>query len=241
MNARPTILRRYWPVLPTLLALVWACSTPKPQQTEAEPAALADSAWVVLFDGTSLDGWRNYRADTLSPAWQIEDGTLALTGPGGGDLITDKAYGGFELELEWKISEGGNSGLIYLVQESDSLSATYFSGPEMQILDDAAHADADPKHLSGANYDMHPCTEPAVKPAGAWNSVRLVVDHGKVEHWLNGKQVVAYEIGSPDWEARLQQSKFTEWPAYGRATQGHIALQDHGNKVWFRNIRIREM
>jgi len=210
------------------------------QQVEEEPTS--ESVWVSLLDGDEITAWRNFKADTISDKWQAEAGVLSLSGKGGGDIVTKDQYENFELELEWKISEGGNSGIFFYVVEADSLEKVYHSGPEIQILDNGGHKDADIEmHRAGDNYDMHACSEETVKAAGEWNKVRVLVNNKHVEHWLNGVKVVEYELGSPDWEARYQKSKFTQWPAYGRAGKGHIALQDHGDPVWFRNIRIREL
>jgi len=231
-----------------LVPFSWACQSGSQDTTEAEDQAkitqVADTEaeWEILFDGSNLDHWRNYLADDLSDRWQIEDGTLTLVGKGGGDIITQKQYESFELQLDWKISECGNSGIFFHVAEHHTLSRVYHSGPEVQILDNTCHPDAKiPNHRAGDNYDLHPVSEETVKPAGEWNSVRLIVDKGHVEHWLNGKKVVEYELGSPEWEALYQKSKFAKWPMYGRAGKGHIALQDHGDKVWFRDIKIKEL
>lgn len=196
--------------------------------------------WASLFDGTSLKGWHNYDTPGKPVAgWSAENGLLVRTGEGG-DLTTDKQYANFELELEWQVEKGGNSGIIYRIDHAGE--KTYISGPEMQILDDAVHRDGkNPLTSAGANYALHPAVPGLNKGAGQWNTVRLVVNGTHVEHWLNGKQVVAYELGSPDWEARRKASKFANAEQYGRAKRGHIALQDHGDRVYFRNVRIREL
>lgn len=209
--------------------------------SKAEKAA----GWTLLFDGKSLDQWRGFHKDNVPTSWQIEDGAIALTGKGGGDIITKNQYENYELMLDWKISEGGNSGIIYNVSEDPQYKATYHTGPEMQVLDDERHPDAkqgkNGNRQAGANYDMIPLATPAVKPAGQWNTVRLVVNKGHVEHWLNGKKVVEYQFGSPEWEAMVKASKFANMPGYGRIKKGHIALQDHGDKVWYKNIKIRQL
>jgi hypothetical protein len=157
-----------------------------------------------------------------------------------GDLITDDEFGDFELALEWKVSEGGNSGIMYRVV--DAHEATYQSGPEMQVLDDARHPDGRSRlTAAGAAYGLYPAPAGVVKPAGEWNQVRIVVKGGHVEHWLNGRKVVEYELWSPDWKARVANSKFAQWPSYGLAKKGHIALQDHGDRVAYRNIRVRAL
>ena len=228
--------------------LTAACQTENSQQAaDTDTTAIVvteNDDWVPLFDGRSLDAWRNYRADTISDKWQVQDGMLTLTGKGGGDIITKDEYENFELELEWKISEGGNSGIFFNVVENDSLGAVYLTGPEMQILDDERHPDAKAgtggNRTAGSNYDLMAPSQ-AAKPAGAWNQVRLVVDQGLVTHYLNGTQVVAYDLNSDEWKQMVAKSKFVDMPAYGLARRGHIALQDHGDQVWFRNIRVREL
>lgn len=197
--------------------------------------------WKVLFDGKTLNGWRNFKSDSVKSAWKVEDGYLTLTGPGGGDIITKDQYENFELELEWKISEGGNSGVFYNVVEGDNHSV-WQTGPEMQILDDDKHPDAKIlKHRAGDNYDLQESKNKVLKPVGEFNKARLVVNKGHVEHWLNGVKVVEYNLWTPEWEELVKKSKFASMPDYGKAKKGHIALQDHGDKVWFRNIRIKEL
>lgn len=196
-------------------------------------------AWQVLFDGTSVAAWRGFQMPTLPSGWRVEGGALTRVGEGG-DIITRDQFGDFELELEWNIAPNGNSGIMYRVTEADS--ATYRTGPEMQVLDDAGHADGGNRLTSaGSAYGFYAAPAGVVRPTGEWNAVRILVDGNHVEHWLNGTRIVEYELASPDWEAKLKAGKFSEWPGYGRATRGHIALQDHGDRVAFRNIRIREL
>ncbi|MGQ0539384.1 MAG: 3-keto-disaccharide hydrolase [Gemmatimonadaceae bacterium] len=194
--------------------------------------------WTALFDSTSTAAWRGFQRGELPNGWQVVDGALTRVAAGG-DIVTRGQYGDFELELEWKVSPKGNSGIFFRVTEADS--ATYRTGPEMQVLDDAGHPDGRNRLTSaGSNYGLYAAPAGVVKPAGEWNQVRLVVRGPHVEHWLNGQKVVEYELWSADWEAKVAASKFAEWPGYGRARRGHIALQDHGDWVAFRNIRIRE-
>lgn len=206
------------------------------------PAPKVDAeGYTVLFDGTSLDGWRNFQSETLE-GWAIEDGALTLKSKGAGDIVTDKEYENFDLRLEWKISPKGNSGIMFHVSEDPKYDAPYHTGPEMQVLDNDGHPDGKIfMHRAGANYDLQASETETVQPVGEWNEVRLVVNQGKVEQWLNGTLVVSYELGSEDWQQRLAKSKFTKWPDYGIMGKGVIALQDHGDPVWFRNIRIKEL
>jgi hypothetical protein len=193
--------------------------------------------WGALFDGRTTAGWRGFRMDSMPAGWQVVDGALTRVGPGG-DVITVEQFGDFELELEWNVAPGGNSGIMFRVTEDSD--ATYMSGPEMQVLDDAAHRDGLSRlTAAGANYGLDPAPADVVKPAGEWNAVRLVVRGAHVEHWLNGVKIVEYELWTPEWEAKVKATKFAQWPGYGRAHRGHIALQDHGDRVAYRNIRIR--
>lgn len=213
------------------------------QEQEAQMNALTaserEAGWSLLFDGSSLDGWRGYNRSDLPGGWEAQDGMLVRTGPGG-DIITDRQFGDFELSLEWRLEEGGNSGVFYRAAEGEEW--VYHSAPEMQVLDDDGHVDGqNPLTSAGSNYGLHPAPRGVVRPVGEWNEARIVVDGDRVEHWLNGRMIVEYEFGSDDWEARVADSKFVEWPAYGRAEQGHIGLQDHGDPVWFRNIKVREI
>ena len=203
--------------------------------SDAEHAA----GWRLLFDGRSLDGWRGYNMDELPGGWAAQDGMLTRVGRGG-DIITREEFGNFELTVEWRVEEGGNSGVFYRAAEGEEW--IYHSAPEMQLLDDANHADGrDPRTSAGANYGLHPAPRGVVRAAGTWNQARVLVDGNHVEHWLNGTKVVDYELGSREWAERVADSKFVEWPAYGQATRGHIGLQDHGDPVWFRNVKIREI
>ena len=165
------------------------------------------------------------------------DGALTRVGRAG-DLITRDMFGDFDLELEWQVTKGGNSGIMYRVTENTE--ATYQSGPEMQVLDDEGHADGRSRlTAAGSVYGLYAAPAGVVKPAGEWNAVRIVARGRHVEHWLNRVKTVEYEIGSPDWKARVAASKFKDWPGFGRAASGHTALQDHGDRVAYRDIRIR--
>ncbi|HUF26796.1 MAG TPA: DUF1080 domain-containing protein [Gemmatimonadaceae bacterium] len=205
-------------------------------------AAERADGWRLLFDGRTTDGWRNYKRETIGDGWQVVDGTLALMGRGG-DIITRDQFANFELALEWQLSPAGpagNSGIFY--RASEEPDQIYNGAPEMQILDNERHPDGR-SHLTsaGSNYALHGVDPSHTRPAGEWNAVRLVVNGNHVEHWLNGTKVVEYELGSDEWKAAVARSKFATQPEYGRATRGHIGLQDHGSYVAFRNIRIREL
>jgi 3-keto-disaccharide hydrolase len=183
--------------------------------------------------------WRGFKMDSLPSGWQIVDGALTRVASGG-DIVTRKTYRDFELTLEWKVAPGGNSGIFYRASEDDD--AIYWTAPEMQVLDDAGHKDGQSRlTAAGSDYGLYPAPAGVVKPAGEWNSVRIDVRGNHVEHWLNGVKVVEYELGSPDWEAKVKASKFAPHPRYGRNAEGHIGLQDHGDWVAYRNIKIREL
>jgi len=195
------------------------------------------SGWTSLFDGRTTAGWRGYRMDSLPSGWQVVDGALTRVGAGG-DIISTGTYANFELTLEWKISEGGNSGIFY--RASEDTDAIYWNAPEMQVLDDARHPDGHSRlTAAGSDYAVYPSPAGVVKAAGEWNAVRLVVNGNHVEHWLNGVRVVEYELGSADWATRVAAGKFAPHARYGKNTSGHIGLQDHGDWVAYRNIQIR--
>lgn len=206
--------------------------------------------WVSLFDGRTISGWHSWHKDRVV-GWNVENGTLTPDGTGG-DLVTDKEYENFDLEFEFKIPAKSNSGVIYKIIDSPDIKTTYMSGPEFQVIDDAGYSWVEngkqmsiaDKQKTGANYDMiAPSDLKAVKPAGEWNKGRIVVNNDHVEHYLNGKKVVAYHYGSDDWKALVAKSKFASWPYAQPHAKGKIALQNHSpdEKVWYRNIRIREL
>jgi len=198
------------------------------------------SEWITLFDGTSLDAWRGYKQETMPTGWQIEDSAMVMREPGhGGDIVTRDEFDSFELELDWKVPEGGNSGIMFRVSEDHDYP--WETGPEMQVLDNAIHPDgAHLKNTAGSNYDVDAPTEDVTRPSGEWNHVRLVADGPHVEHWLNGVKIVEYELWTDDWNERVAGSKWANHPDYGLNETGHIALQGDHTAVSYRNIRIRE-
>jgi hypothetical protein len=201
--------------------------------------------WKLLFDGTTTTGWRNYKSDKATDRWKVSNGELFLdksVTTGTGDIMTDSEFQDYELTLDWKISACGNSGVIFNVVEDDKYKNTYNSGPEMQMLDNTCHPDAKiAKHRAGDLYDLIACSKETVKPAGEWNQVRLVSKNAKMEFWLNGTKVVDFTMHTPEWKEMVAKSKFKSMPGFGESKKGHIALQDHGDAVWFRNIKIREL
>jgi hypothetical protein len=227
--------------------VIWAaCGSPsRPGVTDDAqgPNALTSeeraAGWRLLFDGRTTAGWRGFRQTAAPSGWQVLDGALTRVA-GGGDLITIDEFASFELALEWQISAGGNSGIMFRV--SESAESTFLTGPEMQVLDNAGHPDGrHPLSSAGACYGLYAPMEDVTRPVGSWNEVQLIVRGSRVEHWLNRRKIVDYEIGSTDWLARLQASPFAGAPTYGREPRGHLALQDHGDRVAYRGIKIRPL
>jgi hypothetical protein len=207
-------------------------------------AAAADSGWVALFDGTTTDAWKGYGKDVPVSAcgWVVEKGTLraAPEAQMKCDLATKESFKDFDLELEWKVSPGGNSGVMYDVAESDK--PAYHTGPEMQVLDDEKHPDGQsPKTSAGSLYALVAPVGKKLNPVGEWNQARLVKKGAHVEHWLNGAKVVEYELGSPALTALIAESKFKDMPRFAREGQGRLVLQHHGQEVWFRNVRVKKL
>ena len=197
------------------------------------------AGWRLLFDGKTTAGWRGWKMDSMPSGWQVVDGTLKRVKPAA-DIVTKEKFKNFELSLEWNIAKNGNSGIFYRASEDPDDNAIYWSAPEMQVLDDAGHPDGQSRlTAAGADYGLYPSPPGVVKPAGQWNQVRLLVNGNHVEHWLNGVKVVTYELGSPDWEAKVKASKFASHPRYGRNAEGYIGLQEHEYPVSVRNIKIR--
>ena len=202
----------------------------------------ADAGWHLLFDGETTQGWHAAgRIGFPAQGWEVQDGALHhLSGRGGGDILTDAFFGDFELEFEWRVAKGANSGLKYLVREDEGRRHAY--GPEYQILDNAEHADGNaPKTSAAALYALCPPEYPWPAPAGEYNKGRIVVRDGRLEHWLNGTRVLAIDTGSERWRAALATSKFAGDSDFATPGLGRIALQDHGDEVWFRSLKLREL
>jgi len=240
-----------------LLTVVLTFSACKEQKnelalTELEAMDVAkvkpESEWISLFDGTNYDHWRGYLTDEMYSEWTIEDGAMAFTpgSKGGKNIITKNSYTDFILSIEWKISEGGNSGIFWSVFEDPKFVEAYQTGPEIQVLDNEKHPDSfvpGGTHKAGSLYDMIACSPELINPAGEWNLCVLEINHktnqGKVS--MNGKEALTFPVQGEGWDTMVENSKFKGWEGFGAHHTGHIGLQDHGNKVWFRNIKIKEL
>jgi hypothetical protein len=234
-------------IISQLALLIAGCTqagnAPAVSTTSGATTLTADqraAGWRSLFDGTSTAAWRGYQSPTLPAGWSIVDGVLTKSGSVG-DLLSKEQFGNFELALDWNLSTGGNAGIFY--RGTEEYDHIYWSAPEYQLLDDANHPDGKSRLTSaGAAYALYPPPAGVVKPAGQWNSTLIVVNGNRVQHWLNGQKLLEYELGSPDWEAKVKASKFVEYPKYGRAARGYIGIQgDHDGMLSIRNVRIREI
>ena len=227
------------------LLCVLVCTLAALPLPAAEPntltAAEKSAGWKLLFDGKSFAGWRGYKTEAVGSGWKVQDGALTITVGRTGDLITVAEYGDFELSFEWRIAPGGNSGVLYRVGLGEA--AVPRTGPEYQILDNAKAKDTKVmNHLAGSLYDLGPATPAHLpKPVGEWNSARIVIRGWKIEHWLNGTKIIAVDLASPEGKAMIAGSKFKAWPKFATLSRGHIALQDHGDVVSFRSIKLREL
>ena len=223
-------------------ALTFSCAEKQNILTEKEKS----EGWKLLFDGQSLTGWKNYN-DPGSPKWSAENGCLEASGTGSdstGYIQTIKQYDNFELNFEWKIAKEGNSGVLYHVLDGKKFRTPYVTGPEYQVLDDVTFPQkVEDWQLTGADYAMHVADKSVKKlsPVGEWNSSKIIFNNGHVEHWLNGAKIVDFEAWTPDWFRLKNSGKWAGMPEYGLSENGYIALQDHGSKVWYRNMKIREL
>lgn len=202
--------------------------------------------WKLVFDGKTTKGWRGYNKQTFpEKGWDISDGSIHCQSKGGGgDIILDQKLTNFELQLDWKIAEGGNSGIFIFGRELEG-KPVYFSAPEMQVLDNERHPDANfgknGNRKAGSLYDLIPANPQNAKPAGEWNHIKIVAQNAKIEFWQNGAKVVEFTMGTDEWKKMCADSKFKDWPEFvnNNAKEGYIALQDHGDNVWYKNIKLK--
>ena len=242
------------------LAALISCGSPQSDNTISDkiesPTSMLEKTeqegeWISLFDGNTTDGWHTYGKQTVGKAWKVDNGTLHLDASkkkdwqtsDGGDLVTDDTFDSFHLQLDWKIAKNGNSGIVFYVQEDPAkYEHTCNTGLEMQVLDNDGHPDAKiHKHRAGDLYDLIASKPENVKPAGEWNQVEIISDDGRLEFHQNGEKVVSTTLWDDNWRKLVAGSKFASMPGWGTFKSGKIALQDHGDNVWYRNIRIKKL
>jgi hypothetical protein len=238
------------------LCFLVACNqSEKKSQEKAETEKVSlpgetinDSDWTILFDGSTLENWRGYLSNDIYPEWTIQDNALMFTPgkEGGKNIISRKKYTNFILSLEWKISEVGNSGIFWGVYEDEKFSEAYMTGPEIQVLDNERHPDSfigNGIHKAGSLYDLIGYPDEYINPAGKWNKCELEIDHKKNigTVTMNGKASISFPLSGEKWNTMVANSKFKDWEGFGRYPTGHIGLQDHSDKVWYKNIKIKEI
>ncbi len=222
---------------------LFGCQAPHNQLTEQEQA----EGWELLFDGETLSGWRDYNGEGLTGPWVVEEGQIKAEGHGSdesGYIVTDKQYENFVLTWDWKISPGGNSGMLYHVVENPKFNVPYVTGPEYQLIDNEGFEHPlEEWQKCGADYAMYlpEKSKLHINPAGEWNTSKIVFDNGHVEYWMNGEKTIEFEAWSDDWFTRRNSGKWENMPEYGLARKGVLCLQDHGYPAWFRNIKIKEL
>ncbi len=239
-----------------MLLLSWACkekASPAkvPAETGQEMTTETGQDWEILFDGSSMAAWKGYGSESVPAPWRVEDGAMVFYPPEDRpegesyNLVTRKAYTNFVLSLEWRISEGGNSGIFWGVLEDPKYGQPYETGPEIQVLDNQRHPDASngDTHQAGALYDMVAPSADVTRPPGEWNQCEITVDYasGRGSVVLNGTEIVAFPLGDASWDAMVARSKFKDWEGFGKFHTGKIGLQDHGDGVAFRNIKIKPL
>ncbi len=242
--------------LSALLLLASACGTSTTNQGDQDSTALEqemevmeNGEWIDLFNGENLEGWTSYGQATAGEAWKVEDGVIHFDanakkneGLSGGDLVTKESFEDFHLKLEWKISENGNSGIMFYVVDNGEFNAPYHTGPEYQLLDNDGHPDGKiTSHRTADLYDLIVSSEEPVKPVGEWNLTEIISKDGKLEFYLNGVNTVTTNMWTEEWDQMVAKSKFKDMPGFGKYQEGKIALQDHGDEIWFRNIQIKKL
>ncbi|HVW98072.1 MAG TPA: DUF1080 domain-containing protein [Mucilaginibacter sp.] len=233
------------PVLIAAAAMIVAVAIANPLHHKRSVVSI--KKWTSLFDGKTLNGWHSFNKKGTVKNWTVEDGALvclgAAEGDTGGDIVTDGQYDNFELSWDWKIDKGSNSGVLYHVIEDPARHSTYETGPEYQIIDDEGWPEKlEDWQKTGCDYAMHlPNNKKKLMPVGEWNNSKIIFRNGHVEHWLNGKKIIAFNAWTVDWNKKKAEGKWKDYPDYGMAKTGHIALQDHGHKAYFRNIFIKNL
>lgn len=214
-----------------------------------ETETMNDNEWISLFNGENLDHWKGFGKDEPGEAWKVEDGLIHFDANGkrndglsGGDIVTKESFGDFHLKLEWKISENGNSGIMFYVQDNGEYNNTYHTGPEYQLLDNDGHPDGKiTTHRTADLYDLIASSEEPVNPVGEWNLTEIICQDGKLEFYLNGVNTVSTTMWTAEWDEMVANSKFKDMPGFGKYKEGRIALQDHNDDIWFRNITIKKL
>ncbi|RKN80140.1 3-keto-disaccharide hydrolase [Ulvibacterium marinum] len=240
-------MNKVYSLVCVVLMMLVSCKQQKKDietRTASEEMVKENDNWISLMDASL---WRGYNEDTLPGNWQFKGDIIECFGKGGdigGDIITKETYDNFELSLEWKITDGGNSGIFYHVVEDTIYRAPYETGAEYQLLDDEGFPEPiEEWQKTGANYAMHEADKDKkmLKPVGEWNSSKIVFNKGDVEHWLNGQKIVTFNKFSDDWKAKRNSGKWNDYPDYGNTNDGYLGLQDHGAGVWFRNVKVRRL
>ncbi len=252
-------MKKYYVLLVIASLLLTSCKEKEKKEEEMATEEMSmenerdmdENDWIVLFDGTSFDGWKSYMKEDMAANWQLEDGAMVFYPPAerpegeSYNIVTEREFTNFVLSLEWKVSEGGNSGIFWGIKEDADYGQPYETGPEIQVLDDERHPDAKngTTHQAGALYDMVAPSENVVKPAGEWNTCVITVNYAaqKGSVSLNGTEIVTFPLGNAEWDAMVSKSKFATWQGFGKFHKGKIGLQDHGDVVAFRNIKIKEL
>ena len=232
------------------VAATLICMMSVAQKNNSLSAAEKKNGWKLLFDGKTTKGWHSYNKATAGEAWKVKDGVMYLDTAkkegwqvaSGGDLVSEKMFANFDLKMEWKISQGGNSGIIFYVQEGKKYEYSWLTGLEMQVLDNEGHDDGKIiKHRAGDLYDLIKCSKETVKPFEEWNQAEIISEKGNLTLLLNGEKVVSTTLWDDHWRKLVAVSKFKDMPDFGKFKSGKIALQDHGHEVAFRNIKIRQL
>ncbi|MFI5234538.1 MAG: DUF1080 domain-containing protein [Gemmatimonadales bacterium] len=221
-----------------LAALTLAAVPALQGQANTLTPAEKSAGWRLLFDGTTMDAWRGYKLPGLPAGWRVADGII-IKDSSADDIVTRDSFANFELTMDWKLAQAGNSGIFY--RGTEEYDHIYWTAPEYQLLDDANAPDGASRLTSaGAAYGLYPSPAGIEHPAGEWNTARIIVRGNYVEHWMNGKKLLQYTLGSPDWSAKVKKSKFGAWPNYGKSARGLIGVQgDHNGSLQLRNIKIK--